>query len=155
MSSPEQRALLVELSAAYHRAGHLLELALGDDELAADYALYSLLARGGRMTPTRISDSLGYAMSTTVSRINRLVTRGHAERSRNPRDGRSSYVALTLEGMRRWEATREAWLGAIETVRRHLPMSDGEATEALGVVRDALEAAIEDLLERAAEERAA
>lgn len=153
MSSPP-RALLIEVSAAYHRAGALLELALVDAELASDYALYSLLGHG-RATPTELSRALGVAMSTTVSRINRLVERGHAERTRHPRDGRSSYVSLTDEGARRLEATKDAWVHAIAAVRRHLPVSDQDATAAIAAVGDAIAAAIQDLLDEAYGERVA
>ena len=150
-----QRALLVEISAAYHRAGTLLELALEDAGLAQDYALYTLLGREGRQTPTQIAQALGYAMSTTVSHVNRLVARGDARRVRNARDGRSSFVELTEQGTRRWETSSSAWGDAIASVRRHLPLPDGEATAVVGSVGDALEAAIEDLLDAAAEGRAA
>ena len=149
------RALLVEVSAAYHRAATLLELALADDELASDYALYSLLARRGRATPTELSRALGVPMSTTVSRINRLVARGHAERTRNPRDGRSSYIRLTDEGRRRLEATSDAWTRALDAVRRHLPGSDEEATAAVAAVSDAIESAIDELVAESFEEAAA
>jgi DNA-binding MarR family transcriptional regulator len=152
--SPPPRALLIEVSAAYHRAGALLELALVDDELASDYALYSLLGHG-RATPTELSRALGVAMSTTVSRINRLVERGHAERTRHPRDGRSSYVSLTDEGTRRLEATKDAWVHASGAVRRHLPVSDQDATAAIAAVGDAIAAAIQDLLDEAYGERVA
>jgi DNA-binding MarR family transcriptional regulator len=149
------RTLLVEISAAYHRAGELLELALADSSLANDYALYTLLGHGGRQTPTQIASALGYPMSTTVSRVSRLVSRGHARRVRNARDARSSYVELTEEGAERWERSRVAWGDAIAVVRRHLPLPDEEATAVVGSVRDALEAAIEELLDAAAEGRAA
>jgi DNA-binding MarR family transcriptional regulator len=148
------RALLIEVCAAYHRAGALLELALEDAELASDYPLYSLLGHG-RATPTELSRALGIAMSTTVSRINRLVERGHAERTRHPRDGRSSYVSLTDEGSRRLAATEDSWVSAIGAVRRHLPVSDQEATAVVAAVGAALEAAIEELRDEAYEERAA
>ena len=151
----DPRALLVEISAAYHRTGTLLELALGDPELAHDYALYGLLGRRGRQTPSQIATALGYAMSTTVSRVNRLVSRGDATRVRNPRDGRSSLVELTAQGRERWEDALEAWERAITTVRRHLPLTDEEATAVIGAVRDALEAAVEELLDAEAELRAA
>jgi DNA-binding MarR family transcriptional regulator len=143
------RALLVEVSAAYHRTAALLELAVADNELAPDYALYSLLSRVPRSTPTELATALGVPMSTTVSRVNRLVDRGHAERSRNPRDGRSSYVSLTDEGRRRLEATAAGWERALAALRRNLPGTDEEATVAVAVVRDAIEAAIEELVEAA------
>jgi DNA-binding MarR family transcriptional regulator len=149
------RALLVEISAAYHRAGTLLELALDDPALAHDYALYTLLGRSGRQTPTQIASALGYAMSTTVSRVNRLVARGDVRRVRNARDARSSYVELTEQGATRWNRSQDAWGEAIAIVRRHLPMADEEATALVGSVRDALEAAAEELLDAAAEGRAA
>ena len=148
------RALLIEVSAAYHRAAALLELALDDAEVRSDYALYSLLGHG-RATPTELSRALGIPMSTTVSRINRLVDRGHAARTRHPRDGRSSYVSLTDEGSRRLDATKESWIRAIGAVRRHLPVSDQEATAVVAAVGDALAAAIEELVDELYEERAA
>jgi DNA-binding MarR family transcriptional regulator len=141
------RALLVEVSAAYHRAAALLDLAVSDDELAADYALYSLLSRAPRWTPTELATVLGVPLSTTVSRVNRLVDRGHAERSRNPRDGRSSYVSLTDEGRRRLDATAAGWERALAALRRNLPGTDEEATVAVAVVRDAIDAAIRELVE--------
>jgi DNA-binding MarR family transcriptional regulator len=149
------RALLVEVSAAYHGAAALIELAVPDEQLASDFALYSLLARAGRATPTELAQALGVPMSTTVSRINRLVARGHAQRTRNPRDGRSSYVGLTDEGAQRVDAAADAWADALQTLRRHLPGTDEEATAAVASVRDAIEAALDEIVERALDEDAA
>ena len=86
------QALLVEISAAYHRTAALLELTLADEGLVADYALDSLLGHALAGDPNGACARLGYPMSTAVSRVNRMVERGDAERIRNPRDGRSAFV---------------------------------------------------------------
>ena len=149
------QALLVEISAAYHRTAALLELTLADEGLVADYALYSLLGHASRATPTELARALGYPMSTAVSRVNRMVERGDAARVRNPRDGRSAFVVLTTAGRRRWELSREGWGRALEAVRHHLPVADEEATAVVSAVRTALEAAIEQLLDERYEQSAA
>lgn len=147
--------LLVELAGAYHRIAELLELALADDELSRDFALYSLLARSEVRTPARLAHELGMPLSTLVLRVNRLVERGHVRRVRNPRDGRSTLVVLTDEGRARFDSAQPAWARAIAEVRSSLPMSDEEATAVVAAVRRAVEATIDSRIEERYAEDAA
>jgi DNA-binding MarR family transcriptional regulator len=65
----------------------------------SEYALYSLL-RAGPMTPSEVSRRSGLPATTVSKALRRVEERGHLSRKRNPRDGRSTTVALNAAGRR-------------------------------------------------------
>ena len=82
------------------RIRQLLEGEFGDLGITpSEYALYSLL-RAGPMTPSEVSRRSGLPATTVSKALRRVEERGHLSRKRNPRDGRSSTVALNAAGAR-------------------------------------------------------
>jgi len=137
-----RRSLLMDLSASYQGTGRLLELMLDDDELVEHYDLYSALAHSGQATIGQLTTELGRPRSTVIFNVNKLVERGHAERVPHPRDGRSSFVALTPEGERRLQLTRPAFLRMLELIERRLTVPRTQARLVLADVLAAIEKAI-------------
>ena len=77
----------------------LIEAALeGTDLPAEDYPLYVMIGAEGPWTPTGLAARLEMPLSTVIFRVRRLERRGHAERVKNPDDGRSFLIRLTPEG---------------------------------------------------------
>jgi DNA-binding MarR family transcriptional regulator len=65
---------------------------------SGDYALASLLAVEGQLTPAVLARLVGVAPSTLGSRLNALVERGWVERRVNPANSRSWLLQLTPAG---------------------------------------------------------
>ena len=154
--APAARRILLDVYVAYQLAGGLIEHELADSGIAAeDYALYSALGHGVQVTPTWLSRELGLPLSTVIFRTNRLIQRGHALRIPNPRDRRSTLIALTPRGERLSIAARPAFERVLERLERHLggPLGEVQATVARlgGALADALaEARDEELVRRKA-----
>lgn len=115
---------------------------LEDDELADGYDLYVALGHFRRATVGELTRELGRPRSTVIFLINKLVARGHAERIRNPRDGRSTYVALTPEGKRRLEAARPRFSRMLDSIERRLTVPRAQARLVLADLLAAIEKSI-------------
>ena len=73
--------------------GSLIDATLAEASVtAALYAVYSQLAQGPR-TPGQLSETLGVRPTTLSGYLATMVGWGHASRSRNELDGRSSVLA--------------------------------------------------------------
>src|SRR5215211_2603471 len=72
---------------------------------SGDYALASLLAVEGQLTPAVLARLVGVAPSTLGSRLNALIERGWVERRVNPANSRSWLLQLTPAG---WAAYKMA-----------------------------------------------
>jgi len=81
-----------------------------------DYPLYVFVGAEGPWTPTGLAARLGMPLSTVLFRIGRLERRGHAERTKNPEDGRSFLIGLTAEGRRLLAVARPAFRAYAEAV---------------------------------------
>ncbi|MQS10977.1 MarR family transcriptional regulator [Streptomyces kaniharaensis] len=69
----------------------------------ADYGVLATLRRIGephRLTPTDLSQSLLLSSGGTSNVVKRLVEAGYLVREADPKDGRSSFVKLTPDGIR-------------------------------------------------------
>jgi DNA-binding MarR family transcriptional regulator len=98
----------------------LLDEALAPVGLTGDeFALYSMLAARGSITPTELARWMAAPPTTVSSCVKRLEARGHARRAPNPGDGRSSLLRLTRAG-------RAAHSRAVAVVR---PLSGRVADE--------------------------
>jgi DNA-binding MarR family transcriptional regulator len=115
------RRVLLDLYVAYQLCGGLIELELEDTGITAEeYALYSVLSHHGELTPTQVAKELGLPLSSAIFRAGRLIQRGHAQRLPNPRDRRSSLVALTPEGLELLEVARPAFDRVLDRLAAHL-----------------------------------
>src|SRR5579859_7238534 len=91
--------ILFEVFWTQQRRKLLIDAALAGTELPAeDYPFYVLIGAEGPWTPTGLAERLMMPLSTVLFRFRRLERRGHAERVRNPDDGRSFLMRLTPEG---------------------------------------------------------
>ena len=98
----------------------LIEAALEGTGLPPeDYPLYVLIGAEGPWTPTGLAARLEMPLSTVTFRVRRLERRGHAERVKNPDDGRSFLIRLT----RGPEAPRRARPRSATTPRRSRSVS--------------------------------
>jgi DNA-binding MarR family transcriptional regulator len=87
------------------------------DMVSGDYALLSLLAVEGQLTPAVLARLVGVAPSTLGSRLNALTERGWVKRRANPANSRSWLLQLTPAG---WAAYHAAvpyakWLSTVST----------------------------------------
>jgi DNA-binding MarR family transcriptional regulator len=110
-----------------------------------EFAVYSTLRLEQPTTPSELAAVLGLRLTTMSSHLAKMTTKGHLARSRNPRDGRSTLISLTPDGLAATEACFASFSAAIETYRRHATR-DEEATLAhLESMSDALTLAVEEI----------
>jgi DNA-binding MarR family transcriptional regulator len=94
----------------------LLDTALAPSGLDADeFAVYSVLAVEGALTPTDLARWMAAPTTTVSSYIKRFEARGHVRRDPNPNDRRSYRVRLTQAGRR---AHRKAAALFVPTLRQ-------------------------------------
>ena len=121
----------------------VIDDALADTGLNGfDYAMTSMLAGHGPMTPSEIGTVTGMPPTTVSGVLRRLDTRELIDRRPHPQDGRASLIVLTDRGEGLTEAARErfqqavdlieARLGDVEAVRHSLQQLD----DAVRVVAD-------------------
>lgn len=113
-----------------------------------DYLLYTLLALGGESSPTSLAQRMGVPLTTVSDRLNRLVERGHAERVKNPLDGRSALFRLTEDGWKVYRAVAPQFHELITNLHERLEMPVDEIRLALQTLEDALRAELADLNEK-------
>ncbi|HST25782.1 MAG TPA: hypothetical protein VLJ76_07310 [Gaiellaceae bacterium] len=136
--------ILFEIFWTQQKRKQLIEAALAGLELPADdYPFYVLIGAEGPWTPTGLAERLMMPLSTVLFRVRRIERRGHAERVRNPEDGRSFLIRLTPDGQRLLEEARPAFRAHAEAVEARL---GGEQTDALKNGLTAARAAIDDEL---------
>ena len=100
MSSPPQRELanlVREYTSAVlrHAAATAKRMSLETSELAA----LEHLQAAGPMTQKRLGERLSISPGAVTAMIDRLESRGHVERIRNPKDRRSALVLITKAGL--------------------------------------------------------
>ena len=92
-------SLLFDVFVLHQRVRSLLARALSGTGLRSDeYAVYSVLFERGPLTPTQLAARLAMPVTTTLDYLRVMLRRGHVRRARNPADGRSYTVSLTVEG---------------------------------------------------------
>src|SRR5579859_1582291 len=133
--------ILFEVFWTQQRRKRLIEAALAGTELPAeDYPFYVLIGAEGPWTPTGLAERLMMPLSTVLFRFRRLERRGHAERVRNPDDGRSFLVRLTPKGKRLLDGARPAFRSYAEAVEARLGEEQVDALRAgLEAVRQAID----------------
>src|SRR5262245_65491330 len=70
-----------------------------------EYAVYSLLAEQGPLSPTLLARRTGMPATTVSDHIRAMTDRGHLTREPNPQDGRAAVLRLTADGRAAWRAT--------------------------------------------------
>jgi len=136
-------SLLFDVFVLHQRVRALLARALVGSELRADeYAVYSVLFERGSLTPTQLAASLAMPVTTTLDYIRVMTRRGHIRRARNPSDGRSYMVSLTMEGLIAHRRTNAAWNVAVGRLEQALGVPQAQVREALQALDDAAAAAL-------------
>jgi DNA-binding MarR family transcriptional regulator len=133
--------ILFEVFWTHQKRKRLIEQALAGTELPPeDYPFYVLLGAEGPWTPTGLAERLMMPLSTVLFRFRRLERRGHAERARNPEDGRSFLMRLTPEGQRLLDEARPAFRSYAEAVEARLGKEQVDAlTSGLAAAREAID----------------
>jgi DNA-binding MarR family transcriptional regulator len=133
MADTGPETILFDVFLTNQRRERLVEHALeGTGVPPADYPLYVFIGAEGPWTPTGLAARLGMPLSTVLFRVRRLERRGHAERTPNPKDGRSFHISLTEEGQRLLAIARPAFRARAEAVE------EGLGTERIARLRDGL-----------------
>ena len=119
----------------------LIEAALESTGLPAeDYPLYVMIGAEGPWTPTGLAARLEMPLSTVTFRMRRLERLGHAERVRNPDDGRSFLIRLTPKGRRLLGRARPRFRDYAEAVEKRLgPKTTAALTAELVELRQAID----------------
>jgi DNA-binding MarR family transcriptional regulator len=99
------------------------------------------------VSPTEISRVSGAPITTLRDNIQRLVDRKLVRRAPNAADGRSYLLRLTPRGGAVTQQAGDALLEAYLALERHLPRPREEYERMFDEVNQALEDALEDLLE--------
>jgi DNA-binding MarR family transcriptional regulator len=139
---------MLDLATTASVAGTLFQEYMAGMPAGDDFATYSLLVVFGESSPTTFSERMGMPLTTASDRLNRLVTKGHAERVRNPMDARSFLFRLTDEG---WAAFREAqpkFVELMDHLTERLEMPQEEIRVALQALERAMREQLADLNEK-------
>lgn len=106
--------------------GDLIDTALAGTGLTGDeFAVYSMLAASGTVTPGELARWMAAPPTTVSSYVKRLEARGHVAREPNPDDARSYRLGLTAAGRR----------AHTKAARRFTPLRE-RVDAALGPQRD-------------------
>lgn len=131
-------SLLFDVFVVHQRVRALLARALAGSELRADeYAVYSVLFERGSLTPTQLAAGLAMPVTTVLDYLRVMTRRGHIGRARNPADGRSYTVSLTMEGLSAHRRTNAEWEVAVRGLEDALSMPVAQVRAALQALDDA------------------
>ena len=137
---PEGTNVLFEVWLVSRATAGLLDAALAPTGLSADeFGVYSALTSADSLTPTELARWMSAPATTVSSYVRRLTARGHLERERNPRDGRSYVLRLTEAGRAAHAAAGARFLPALEEVVAALGAQEPEVRRALAVLRRSLD----------------
>lgn len=143
----------VDLLQEIYSTGLLVGL-LVDEELAkagVPDQLYSFLGWVTRLqpvTPGALAAETGLPPTTIRDYVRRLVDRGDLRRIPNPADGRSHYLVLTSNGLRRSNRGWPAVVRAYARVEQHLDRPPQEHVAALQELREAVRRALDETDDR-------
>ncbi len=136
-------SMLFDVFVLNQRLRALLVRALSGCELRPDeYAVYSVLFEHGSLTPTQMAGLMAMPVTTTLDYVRAMSARGHVRRARNPADGRSYMLSLTMEGLSAHRRTNAAWNVAVARLEGALGKPVAEVREALHALDDAAATAL-------------
>ena len=122
-----ERSLLLDLYAAFHKSGQVVDLACAGTGIEPeDFAFVSIVGGREPVTPTAISREFGLSLSTVLFRATRNIELGFVERVTNPQDGRSFLLRLTPEGRRAWQRAGKNLRRAVDSLEARLPRAAAE-----------------------------
>ena len=136
-----KRSLLLELYAAFHKSGQLVDRACeGTGITPEDFAFVSIVGGRQAVTPTEIAREFGLSLSTVLFRAQRNVELGFVERVDNPNDGRSFLLRLTPKGTDAWRAAGERLWKIVQSLEKRLDRPADEIQDALLALQAAFDA---------------
>jgi DNA-binding MarR family transcriptional regulator len=143
MTERMPRSLLLDVYAAYHKSGQLVEAALADTGITAeDFAFVSIVGGREPVTPTEISREFGLSLSTVLFRAGRNVDLGFVERVSNPQDRRSFLLRLTPSGRDAWHRGGTGLHRAVEALELRLERPAADIQEVLRELQAAFDAEV-------------
>ena len=98
MRKPTRLAILPQLHRATHRVALYIASLEGVEVTQAEAVVLAYLSDRGSAAISQLHRTFGHRRSTLTSVVDRLVTRGLAERSLSSTDRRSFVVSLTRKG---------------------------------------------------------
>lgn len=123
--------------------GTLLLEAMADAPLSpGEFAVYSTLRLEQPTTPSHLAATLGLKPTTMSSQLAKMDAQGHLDRAPNPRDGRSTVISLTPEGLRVTEACFPSFSKALWSYQRHYAGDEAVLLGRLEAMSTALEQAL-------------
>jgi DNA-binding MarR family transcriptional regulator len=96
-----------------------------------EYAVYSLLAEQGPLSPTVLARRTGMPATTMSDYVRSMTQRGHLTRERDPRDARAALLQLTADGRAAWAETSQRFSQVAAEVERALGPHEGPVRSAL------------------------
>ncbi len=105
---------------------------------ADEFAIYSVLASNGGMTPTELAHWMSAPATTVSSYVKRFERRGHVRRDPNPDDGRSYRVALTVAGRRVHAAAGDLFRPVLDEITRRVGRDVPETHQRLQALHDVI-----------------
>jgi DNA-binding MarR family transcriptional regulator len=140
MADQAERSLLLDVYAAYHKSGQIVERAVeGTGITAEDFAFVSIVGIREPVTPTEIAREFGHSLSTVLFRAGRNVDLGFVERISNPQDGRSFLLRLTSDGREAWFRAATNLKCAVEALEARLSRPAGEIQQVLRELQTAFD----------------
>jgi DNA-binding MarR family transcriptional regulator len=139
-------SLLFALFVANQKVRSLLAHSMSDSGMRPDeYAVYSAIFEREPITPSQLWAALGLPQATLTHYLAAMRERGHLRTARNPADGRSYLVALTIRGR---TAHRRAHQSFEAAYRRFIAaLEDPDATSrAVAALDAAAERALAEML---------
>ena len=121
----------------------LLDEHLGDVMTPGDFALCSVVAAEGKITPSRLANLLGMPPTTLSYVVRQMQQRGVLRRLPNPEDGRSVLLTLTPKGRRLTERAMQGFNRAIAGFRAELEVDEAQLLDHLEAMSAALERAVD------------
>ena len=142
-TTAEESSVLFGVWTAFNGMADLVGKALLEAPLNGDeFGFYSALYDGQPITPNEIAEYLAMPATTVSSYLNRLLARGHISRSKNPADGRSALIELTIEGREALYETWKRWAPAQAAVESALELPVEQVIDTLRQLTKAIQTAV-------------
>lgn len=134
--------VLLSVWAVARSASELLNPALAASGLSADdFAIYSVLAKRGPLTPTELARHMAAPPTTVSSHLARFTRRGDVRRVPNPNDRRSYLIVLTARGRSSHQRAGALYKPVLHDVMAALGDDEPSVRAALARLRSVLDQA--------------